>query len=135
MMANEKFLKWADEELVPLLKYAYGKSLHKSWEWRIVDASRSIANLVVKEDFPSTVERVRLLLVNPEIMTPADVRNFGWVRREIDVCIGVFVRHALKHGTYMLASLGTEPDPDHPRRKLSDGEMETYIWGGKFAAK
>jgi hypothetical protein len=103
-----------------------------------MDYRRSFTETVyqkVYEDFDSTVERIRLLLVNPGILTRAETMDFGWMRREIDMCIGVFVRHAMRHGTYKLWSLGTEPDPDHPRRKLTEEDQDTYIYGGKLAAK
>jgi hypothetical protein len=41
----------------------------------------------------------------------------------------------MRHGTYKLWSLGTEPDPDHPRRKLTEEDQDTYIYGGNLAAK
>jgi hypothetical protein len=89
----------------------------------------------VYEDFASTIERIRLLLVNPDIMTTAELEDFGFVRDDVRLCIAVFIRHAVRHGTYRLWSLGVNPDPDHPRRSLEPKEMDKYIYGGRLAAK
>jgi hypothetical protein len=78
------------------------------------------------------VERFRLLLVNNEILTRAEIKDFGWMRENIKTCIGVFVRHAINHGPYRLSSLGTAPDPDHQRPK---DVHDSYIFCGKLAMR
>ncbi|KAF2032776.1 hypothetical protein EK21DRAFT_86791 [Setomelanomma holmii] len=128
-------MHWAREELIPLLRFVWVEPLRGTWEERVQQVYNTIHELEVFEDFDSTVERLRLLLVNPTIMSRAETKSFGWMRREIEMCIGTFVRHADVHGSYKLWSLGTEPDPDHPRQKVTEENQDTYLFGGKFAAK
>jgi hypothetical protein len=74
-----------------------------------------------------------LLLVNKEILSRAEMEDFGWLRDKVDTCIAVFVRHALFNGPYELHSLGTAPSPVHPRAKITEENQDTYIFGGKLA--
>jgi hypothetical protein len=80
-----------------------------------------------------------LLLVNKNILTRAELKDFGHFRDDsricFRVCIGVFVRHCIHHGWYKLHSLGKGPDPDHPRLKDTRNVQETYIFGGKLQFK
>jgi hypothetical protein len=90
----------------------------------------------VYENFPSTVERVRLMLVNPAIMTTTEKNDFGWIADHVQLCVGVFVIHALSHGTYKLFSLGNNPSPDHKRFEFNTNEERSrYIFGGKFSGR
>ncbi|KAH8719133.1 hypothetical protein GQ44DRAFT_762187 [Phaeosphaeriaceae sp. PMI808] len=140
-MANQLDMQWAHEELIPFLQSAfreheYFKNLtRKAWEDEILYQETQIETITVYEDFDSTIERVRLLLVNPEILTKAELDDIGWLRADVRLCIAIFVRHAVRHDTYKLFSLGKESNPDHPRRKLNEEEKDTYVFGGKFAAK
>ena len=131
-------MAWVRKEVIPLLVAAYQthprySSLSvKQWEDTVATDSHNVDTLPVYEDFASTIERVRLMLINPSMMTSAEMDDYSWIRDEPDTCITIFVRHAIRHGTFKLHSLGTNPDPDHPRRKVHD---DTYIYGGKFAAR
>jgi hypothetical protein len=90
----------------------------------------------IYEDFDSTVERIRLLLINKEILTRAEIKDFGWVRSKWPWCVGIFVRHAINHGPYPLASLGKEPNRNHVRNKAKKPEDEDiYIYCGRLAVK
>jgi hypothetical protein len=73
------------------------------------------------------------LLVNKEILSRAEIEDFGALRDKVDTCIAVFVRHAICHGPYELHSLGTAPNPMHPRPEITDKNTDTYIFGGKLA--
>lgn len=77
------------------------------------------------EDFPSTIERLRLCLVNPDILTPSERTKFTRVIKQGEqLCIRIFVRHAIRHGTYDLYSLGPDASPDFPRPGKTDGDSQ-----------
>jgi hypothetical protein len=73
--------------------------------------------------------------VNRDILSRAEIDDFGTLRDQRDVCIGVFVRHAIVHGNYKLHTLGTSPSPDQPRRPVTEVNHDTYIFGGKLAMR
>jgi hypothetical protein len=75
------------------------------------------------------------LLVNKEIMTRAEMQDFGWLRDDTKTCIGIFVRHALYHGLYKLHSMGKALDPDGSRLEDTSDVQDTYIYGGKLSMK
>jgi hypothetical protein len=58
------------------------------------------------------------------------MKDYGWLRDDIGLCVAMFVRHQMAKGTYPLFSLGKEPDPDHPRKEITEENTDTYIaWG------
>jgi hypothetical protein len=68
------------------------------------------------EDFPLTIERLRLTLLNSELLTTSEMSKFMRVTEQgYQLCIRIFVRHAVRHGTYRLFSLGRDPNPEFPR--------------------
>jgi hypothetical protein len=94
-----------------------------------------IHSQAIHEDFESTVERFRLLLANPDILSRAEIADFGFFRDNHAICIQVFVRHYINHGDYQLHSLGKDPDPDHPRRTVTEEYQDTYVYAGKLAMR
>jgi hypothetical protein len=88
------------------------------------------------EDFDSTVERIRLLLVNRKALTKAEIKDFAWLAKKRGLCVAVFVRHAINHGPYKLASLGELPDRNHVRYKVKKPADEyIYIYGGHLSVE
>jgi hypothetical protein len=147
--------EWAENELIPLLDTAYGKRPAGVWKESIRQAMLEIDDLVrirgaisrsvltmltfhgktIYESFDTTVERFRLLLINKEILTRAEIQDFGWLREDTKTCIGVFVRHAMYHGKYKLHSMGTAPDPDGSRLADTTDVQDAYIYGAKLSMK
>ncbi|KAF2822335.1 hypothetical protein CC86DRAFT_385319 [Ophiobolus disseminans] len=131
-------IAWARQELVPFFEDAYAAHDRYSslttaqWEECLAKASLNIDTITVYEDFDSTIERVRLMLIDSTIMTPAEIKDYGWIRDHPDICAAVFIRHAIRHDIFKCHSLGKGPSPDHPRRKDHDA---TYIYGDKFSAR
>lgn len=77
------------------------------------------------EDFPSTIERLRLCLISPEILTPDEFNKFVRVADQSEqLCIRIFVRHAIRHGNYLLYSLGAVANPRFPRRREAGGGQQ-----------
>jgi hypothetical protein len=89
----------------------------------------------IYEDFQSTIERFRLLLVNEGILSRAEIADFGSLRAKTGTCIAVFVRHAIVHGPYRLHSLGNAPDPDLSREDVTEENQDSYIFGGKLCMR
>lgn len=74
------------------------------------------------EDFPSTMERLRLCLVNARLLTAAERCKFSLVVAQGEqLCIRIFVRHAVRRGAYELFSLGVAASPDFPRKEQCEG--------------
>ena len=68
------------------------------------------------EDFPFTIECLRLTLLNSKTLTPRELSKFTRITEQgSQMCIRIFVRHAVRHGPYLLSSLGPDPSPDFPR--------------------
>ncbi|KAH4936480.1 hypothetical protein HBI39_113120 [Parastagonospora nodorum] len=131
--AQLEYTVWVEEELIPLLIDAYGKPA-RYWRQAAKNAEQSVDKLPVYEDFDSTVERIRLLLINKDILTRAEIKDFGWIRTKWPWCVGVLVRHALNHGPYPLATLDKEPHPDHVRQKVKKPEdQDIYVYCGRLA--
>ncbi|KAH7406610.1 hypothetical protein DE146DRAFT_398114 [Phaeosphaeria sp. MPI-PUGE-AT-0046c] len=126
---------WTYTELLPFLVAAYGEPHKGYWGESVRRAASSVHNLPIHEDFESTIERIRLLLINPQILTDAETKDIGELRDDKSLCVAVFVRHFLNHGPYKLHSLGHEPDPDHPRHKTSVEDPQKHIYGGKMSRK
>ncbi|KAL5116318.1 hypothetical protein ACEQ8H_005776 [Pleosporales sp. CAS-2024a] len=130
-----EYSQWLEEELIPLLIEAYGYD-SQYWYQAAKDAEKKLHYLPIHESFQSTVERIRLLLINKEVLTRAEIQDFGWLRDKADWCVGVLVRHAMHHGAYPLATLGKEPNRDLARRKsLGPDEQDSYMYGGKLAVR
>ncbi|KAF1916664.1 hypothetical protein BDU57DRAFT_574831 [Ampelomyces quisqualis] len=125
---------WLYKELIPMLMVAYGRS-KAYWKEGVRQAYGRINDLAIYEDFETTVERFRLLLVNPDILSRAEIADFGFLRDSHAICIQVFVRHFIRHGEYKLHSFGKDPDPLYPRRILTEEYQDSYIFAGKLAMK
>lgn len=68
------------------------------------------------EDFPLTIERLRLTLLNSETLNAGELSKMRCITDQgSQMCIRIFVRHAARHGPYQLFSLGRDPSPDFPR--------------------
>jgi hypothetical protein len=82
------------------------------------------------------VERIHLLLVNRNALTKAEIKDFGWLARMRGLCVAVFVRHAINHGPYKLASLGEMLNRNHVRYKVKKPADEyIYIYGGHLSVQ
>jgi hypothetical protein len=132
-------MNWFQAELIPLFQRAFGNLPRfanfspSDWEHQFVlPNEQRIGTLQVSESFPSTIERVRLMLVNPGIMTQAEMDDFSWIRNEPDMCVQIFLRYLRDNGRFPLSSLGSHSHPDHPRR-VNPGDA--WIYGGRFAAR
>ncbi|KAI4623582.1 hypothetical protein J4E80_003393 [Alternaria sp. BMP 0032] len=109
---------WVDSELIPFLQRVYPEERRTTMDWnRQVVFGRSNLHLLEHyEDFPFTIERLRLCLLNSELLTPAEMSKFIAVTEQgSQYCLRIFVRHAIVHGSYMLYSLGDNPSPEFPR--------------------
>ncbi|KAI4704241.1 hypothetical protein J4E81_001306 [Alternaria sp. BMP 2799] len=109
---------WVDAELIPFLQRVYPEERRTTMDWnRQVVFGRSNLHLLEHyEDFPFTIERLRLCLLNSELLTPAEMSKFIPVTEQgSQYCLRIFVRHAIVHGSYMLFSLGDNPSPEFPR--------------------
>ncbi|KAI4669501.1 uncharacterized protein J4E79_001545 [Alternaria viburni] len=109
---------WVDAELIPFLQRVYPEERRTTMDWnRQVVFGRSNLHLLEHyEDFPFTIERLRLCLLNSELLTPAEMSKFIAVTEQgSQYCLRIFVRHAIVHGSYMLYSLGDNPSPEFPR--------------------
>ncbi|KAI4913588.1 hypothetical protein J4E90_005307 [Alternaria incomplexa] len=109
---------WVDAELIPFLQRVYPEERRTTMDWnRQVVFGRSNLHLLEHyEDFPFTIERLRLCLLNSELLTPAEMSKFISVTEQgSQYCLRIFVRHAIVHGSYMLFSLGDNPSPEFPR--------------------
>ncbi|KAI4672748.1 uncharacterized protein J4E78_001250 [Alternaria triticimaculans] len=109
---------WVDSELIPFLQRVYPEERRTTMDWnRQVVFGRSNLHLLEHyEDFPFTIERLRLCLLNSELLTAAEMSKFIPVTDQgSQYCLRIFVRHAIVHGPYMLFSLGDNPSPEFPR--------------------
>ncbi|KAH7355716.1 hypothetical protein BKA66DRAFT_613376 [Pyrenochaeta sp. MPI-SDFR-AT-0127] len=106
---------WAQAELIPFLNLVFGNRLVTEWEMDIGRAELNIGHVRFYEDFPSTVECLRLSLVNPAVLTAAETVQFACVRPQVQLCVEILVRHAIRQHTYPLFSLGYAPSCDFPR--------------------
>jgi hypothetical protein len=132
-------MNWFKNELIPFLHQAFGHLPRfagftpADWERDFVLPNEGrIGTLQVSESFPSTIERVRMMLVAHNVMTPAEMDDFSWIRNEPDMCMQIFLRYARDNGPFPLYTLGTNSHPDHPRR-VNPGD--NWIYGGRFAAR
>ncbi|RAR10473.1 membrane bound c2 domain-containing protein [Stemphylium lycopersici] len=123
-------LDWAHRELIPFLKLIFGETYgHENrptvhWLRMVLFARLKLNRIPFYEDFPSTIERLRLRLINPEILTPDEFTKFARVADQGEqLCIRIFVRHAIRHGNYPLYSLGAEANPRFPRSRKTDGSQ------------
>ncbi|CAN9181966.1 hypothetical protein CUC08_Gglean002842 [Alternaria sp. MG1] len=117
-------MEWARDELVPFLQSVFaqpGKSAD-DWMKSILHARRNIHLIPFYEDFPLTIERLRLTLLNSETLTPKELSKFTKVTElGSQMCIRIFVRHASTQGPYLLFSLGRDPNPDLRRGNQARG--------------
>ncbi|KAF1831273.1 hypothetical protein BDW02DRAFT_650021 [Decorospora gaudefroyi] len=117
---------WARNELIPFLmtvfrnRAGYSTWKHSNWERSIKIAEQNIDRIPFYEDFPSTIERLRLSLTNPCVLTPEELTKFSRLADgPVQVVVSIFVRHMICHGKYELHSLGVNPSPDFPRNQES----------------
>ncbi|CAO2649737.1 Nn.00g010290.m01.CDS01 [Neocucurbitaria sp. VM-36] len=109
---------WEQTELIPFLDTAFGERERAAWEKKICSAEHDIDNIRFYEDFPSTVESLRLALINPDVLTAPEIKLFSSrVTKDVDMCVGIFVRHAIRHEPFPLFSLGDAPSRDFPRQQ------------------
>ncbi|KAI4646711.1 hypothetical protein J4E93_004934 [Alternaria ventricosa] len=109
---------WVDAELIPFLQRVYPEERRTTMEWnRQVVLGRSDLHLLEQyEDFPLTIECLRLCLLNSELLTRAEMSKFIPIAEQGSFhCLQIFIRHAIVHGSYMLYSLGDDPSPEFPR--------------------
>ncbi|KAH6883269.1 hypothetical protein BKA58DRAFT_465121 [Alternaria rosae] len=109
---------WVDAELVPFLQRVYPEERKTTMDWNraIVFGRQCLDRLDQYEDFPFTIERLRLCLLNSELLTPAEMSKFIPItERGSQHCLRIFARHAIVHGPYMLYSLGEDPSQEFPR--------------------
>ncbi|KAJ5063176.1 hypothetical protein J3E74DRAFT_403338 [Bipolaris maydis] len=138
-------LEWVARELVPFLEWAFGEKYGRPqrtkayWVEKVLYARSRIDNVPYYIDFPSTIDTLRLYLVNKAHLTPKELLEFSSVvvRGEM-LCVRMFVRHAINHWTYDLYSLGTHqspyfqrpitaPMPKHPHIKLPESEYAAVM--------
>ena len=78
----------------------------------------------VHEDFPSTIERLRLCLINAALLTSQELNKYMRIASMgPQTCVRIFVRHAIHHGPYPLHSLGNAPNPSFPRPQQDSTEQ------------
>ncbi|KAI4689827.1 uncharacterized protein J4E84_004007 [Alternaria hordeiaustralica] len=109
---------WVDAELIPFLQRVYPEERKTTMEWnrQVVLGRAHLDWLDQYQDFPFTIERLRLCLLNSELLTPAEMSQFIPVTERGSLhCLRIFIRHAIVHGSYMLYSLGDDPSPEFPR--------------------
>ncbi|EMD64052.1 hypothetical protein COCSADRAFT_160299 [Bipolaris sorokiniana ND90Pr] len=142
---KELDLEWVARELVPFLEWAFGENYGRPqrskayWVEKVIFAKSRIENVPYYIDFPSTIDTLRLYLVNKAHLTPKEMLEFsGVVVQGEMLCIRIFVRHAMRHSTYDLHSLGTHqsphfqrpltaPMPRHPNIKLPESEYAAVM--------
>ncbi|KAF1846131.1 uncharacterized protein K460DRAFT_406353 [Cucurbitaria berberidis CBS 394.84] len=107
--------KWAQSELIPFLNTVFYEQSHSAWQEAIRVAEMNIDNIPFYEDFPSTMDCLRLALINPAVLTAAETTKFDPVKNMVQLCVSIFVRHAIRHETWPLFSMGLAPSRDFPR--------------------
>ncbi|KAG9194092.1 hypothetical protein G6011_04127 [Alternaria panax] len=111
-------MDWAQDELVPFLQSVFAQPSRSAddWQRQILFARHNVHLIPFYEDFPLTIECLRLTLLNSETLTPKELSKFMKVAEQgSQMCVRIFVRHAIRHGPYQLFSLGRDPSPDFPR--------------------
>ncbi|KAG9381077.1 hypothetical protein A1F94_008397 [Pyrenophora tritici-repentis] len=121
---------WVHKELIPFLEEVFtddeGMST-SNWERMILFARFNLDKIPVHEDFPSTIERLRLCLINASLLTSYELGKFMRIASMgPQTCVRVFVRHAIRHGPYRLHSLGDGPNPCSPRPE-QDGTQAAVV--------
>ncbi|KAH9862378.1 hypothetical protein J1614_011033 [Plenodomus biglobosus] len=141
-MAHRANRAWLQTELIPFLNTVFtARERWESWDDMIVRAERNIdhwvsANLsglhdqdngqtkrpiqkfsnTYRADFPASIEALRLFLINPELTTHAERKPYAGLKDcKTQDSVTIFVRHAINHGTYHLASHGDSPCREFPR--------------------
>lgn len=80
------------------------------------------------EDFPSTIDRLRLCLINAALLTQQEMTKYMRVTSMgPQMCVRIFVRHAIRHGKYRLYSLGDGANPSFPRQQ-QDGTEQPIVF-------
>ncbi|KAF2848534.1 hypothetical protein T440DRAFT_509424 [Plenodomus tracheiphilus IPT5] len=115
-MADHVNAEWARLELVPFLNAVYGP-VYGAWVSQIHLAERNLDIVVFDEDNPATVEKVRLALANSDLLTAQEKKDYLYLKQydRHQLCIDIFVRHAVHHGTVRLWSHGNMPSREFPR--------------------
>ncbi|EUC45398.1 hypothetical protein COCMIDRAFT_36875 [Bipolaris oryzae ATCC 44560] len=142
---KELDLEWAARELVPFLEWAFGEQYGRSqrtkayWVEKVLWAKDRIDSVTYYIDFASTIDTLRLYLVNKAHLTPKELLEFSVVAvKGESLCIRIFVHYAMRHCNYDLYSLGTHqspyfprsltvPIPKHPHIKLPESEYEAIM--------
>jgi len=131
-------MKWVRTELTPFFVNVFGRFPgYENVDWEALvhkhEASAPALRSQVWEDFDSTVERVRLMLVSKGIMTTKEVADYGWISFQPELCLAIFVRYALSHGTeyFKLYSLADGPNNDMPRITPRGEHIQWMKFGAK----
>ncbi|KAE8833563.1 hypothetical protein HRS9139_05382 [Pyrenophora teres f. teres] len=122
---------WAHEELIPFLEEVFTGSEGmptSTWERMVLFARFNLDRIPLHEDFPSTIERLRLCLINASLLTPYELNKFMRIASMgPQMCVRIFVRHAIRHGPYRLHSLGNGPNPCYPRPQEDGTERAAVV--------
>ncbi|KAJ4363957.1 hypothetical protein N0V83_009410 [Neocucurbitaria cava] len=110
--------RWVEAELIPFLNIAFRPRPRGVWENMIRSAEENIHDIRFPDNFPSTIDSIRLALINPELLLDWEVKTFKRVTPNQSLCISIIVRHALTFGHVPIFSLGTEENPEFPREAL-----------------